>query len=143
MLPSYTLSWCHAHRNFPRQREADHPAPSRTHRILRNFVEYQHGATSAVGVYARTMDALPDATPYSDADPRTVERAGAALGQHTVQILAVEALSLRANRKYSSSTVYFPATVPPQQLLASIVIVPGWACSENTIAAWGSFFASQ
>ena len=94
-------------------------------------------------MYARTMDALPDATPYSDADPRTVERAGAALGPHTVQILAVEALSLRANRKYSSSTVYFPATVPPQQLLASIVIVPGWACSENTIAAWGSFFASQ
>ena len=96
-----------------------------------------------MGVYARTMDVLPDATPYSDADPHTVERAGAALGPHTVQILAVEALSLRANRKYSSSTVYFPATVPPQQLLASIVIVPGWACSENTIAAWGSFFASQ
>ena len=89
------------------------------------------------------MDALPDATPYSDADPHTLERAGAALGPHTVQILAVEALSLRANRKYSSSTVYFPATVPPQALLASIVIVPGWACSENTVAAWGSFFASQ
>ena len=90
-----------------------------------------------------SMDAPETATPYSDADPHTYERAGAALGPHTVQILAVEALSLRANRKYSSSTVYFPATVPPQQLLASIVIVPGWACSENSIAAWGSFFASQ
>ena len=89
------------------------------------------------------MAALPDATPYSDADAHTFERAGAALGPHTVQILAVEALSLRANRKYSSSTVYLPATVPPQELLASIVIVPGWACSENTVSAWGSFFASH
>ena len=90
-----------------------------------------------------TMDGGPDPTPYSSADPLAVERAGAALGPHRVQILAVEALSLRANRKYSSSTVHCPATVPPLQLLASIVIVPGWACSENTIAAWGSFFASQ
>ena len=90
-----------------------------------------------------TMDGAPDPTPYSSADPLAVERAGAALGPHRVQILAVEALSLRANRKYSSSTVHCPATVPPLQLLASIVIVPGWACSENTIAAWGSFFASQ
>ena len=79
----------------------------------------------------------------SSAYPHAVERAGADLGPHRVQILAVEALSLRANRKYSSSTVHFPATVPPQELLACIVIVPGWACSENTIAAWGSFFASQ
>ena len=89
------------------------------------------------------VDAAADPTPYSSADPLAVERAGAALGPHSVQILAVEALSLRANRKYSSSTVHYPATVPPLQLLASIVIVPGWACSENTIAAWGSFFASQ
>ena len=90
-----------------------------------------------------TMDGAPDPTPYSSADPLAVERAGAALGPHRVQILALEALSLRANRKYSSSTVHCPATVPPLQLLASIVVVPGWACSENTIAAWGSFFASQ
>ena len=89
------------------------------------------------------LDAAADPTPYSSADPLAVERAGAALGPHSVQILAVEALSLRANRKYSSSPVHCPATVPPLQLLASIVIVPGWACSENTIAAWGSFFASH
>ena len=35
------------------------------------------------------------------------------------------------------------APVPAQQLLASIVVVPGWACGENSIAAWGSFFASH
>jgi hypothetical protein len=85
---------------------------------------------------------LQPVLPQSQVSPKP-ERAGAALGPHTVQILEIEALSKRANRKYSSSTVYFPATVPSQQALESIVIVPGWACSENSIAAWGSFFASQ
>ena len=84
-----------------------------------------------------------DDTPYRDAGPQSVERVGAALGPHTVKIRHIEALASRANRKYSSSTVYLPVTVPSQELLASIVVVPGWACSENTVAAWGPFFASQ
>jgi len=84
-----------------------------------------------------------DDTPYRDAGPQSVERVGAALGPHTVKIRHIEALASRANRKYSSSTVYLPVTVPSQELLASIVVVPGWACSENTVAAWGPFFASH
>lgn len=72
------------------------------------------------------------------------ERAGACLGPHTVTLLREsQHLSERAARKYSTATVYFPGTTPPSELLASVVLVPGWACGENVMSSWAHFLASH
>ena len=71
------------------------------------------------------------------------DRAGAALGPHTVYLLAAESahLSQRENRRFAKAQIYIPADSADR--LASIVIVPGFACGENTVAAWAPFFASH
>ena len=70
-------------------------------------------------------------------------RSGAALGPHTVESLDESAQLARAGKKYATSTIYFPSTVPQDELLASVVIIPGYAAGEGTIAAWGAFLASH
>lgn len=43
---------------------------------------------------------------------------------------------------FTSATVYYPST-GGSELLPSIVLVGGWMCGEQVLAAWGPFFASR
>jgi dienelactone hydrolase len=46
------------------------------------------------------------------------------------------------NKSFTSATIYYPTT-DGLQLLPSIVIVGGWGCGEQAMAAWAPFYASH
>ena len=62
-----------------------------------------------------------------------------ASGQHAVGTL--DARHLAHCGSFSSATIYFPEGSGAQ--LPSVVIVGGWGCGEQVMAAWAPFFASH
>ena len=73
------------------------------------------------------------------------DQAGASLGPHSVALSPSEStyLSERDGRTYSAATVYIPLGVPEAERLASVVLMPGWACGQHVMSAWATFFASH
>jgi len=69
-----------------------------------------------------------------------------ALGPNTVGTLDAQHL---CTKSFNSATIYFPESSDKSsddkatQLLPSVVIIGGWGCGEQTMAAWAPFFASH
>ena len=70
-----------------------------------------------------------------------------AFGPYEVDHLDVQELLVRRrNSQFASATIYFPSkegSERPAKKLASVVIVSGWGSGENSMAAWGPFYASH
>lgn len=67
-----------------------------------------------------------------------------ALGPNAVGTL--DARHLCTGRSFSSATIYFPDENDISnggQLRPSVVIIGGWGCGEQAMAAWAPFFASH
>jgi len=62
-----------------------------------------------------------------------------ATGPYKVQLL-LEREGMRNGPDYDGATVYYPAGGEPP--FASVVIVPGYESGEDSIQAWGPFYAS-
>ena len=63
---------------------------------------------------------------------------GCALGAHAVKNVR---LAEGASYRFRDATIYFPAHEGSN--LASVVMVGGWGCGVNSMAAWGPFYASH
>ena len=61
-----------------------------------------------------------------------------ALGPNTIGTLDAWHL---CTQSFSSATIYFPESGRGQ--LPSVVIIGGWGCGEQSMAAWAPFFASH
>ena len=64
----------------------------------------------------------------------------AALGSNAVA--HYDAQHLCTAGSFSSATIYYPTT-GMSSLLPSVVLVGGWLCGEQVLAAWAPFFASH
>lgn len=62
-----------------------------------------------------------------------------ALGPHAIGICKAPHL---CKASFASATIYYP-TSDGLELLPSIVIVGGWGCGEQAMAAWAPFYASH
>ena len=63
---------------------------------------------------------------------------GCALGAHAVKNVR---LAEGAGHRFRDATIYIPAHEGSN--LASVVMVGGWGCGVNSMAAWGPFYASH
>ena len=101
-------------------------------------------------------DGSPRQSAESTSDTTVADdRGGAALGPHAVQILDAESahVSTREQRKYAKARIFVPEGFDDEgvdkssgtgpEKLASVVIVPGFACGENVMSAWAFFWASH
>lgn len=81
------------------------------------------------------------------ADPTSCAMGPKAVGTLNAPHLCTTASSRSSNSSsFSSATIYFPqtdGTSPSSSLLPTIVLIGGWGCGEQVLAAWGPFLASH
>lgn len=71
--------------------------------------------------------------------PSALGPSSCALGPHATGTQTARHL---CNASFTSATIYYP-TSDGMELLPSIVIVGGWGCGEQAMAAWAPFYASH